>query len=87
MIGDIKYSIDRGLYAEMITKQVFQGSTVTLGMKDNLPGTSIIGSENLYNPFGPVLTGRDAMGGARLSLDVLPSGRAVILCAFLPDVN
>ena len=71
MIEDINHSIDGGLYAELITNRAFQGSTVTLGMKDDLPGTSIIGSENLENPFASVLTGWDAIGRAQLSLDVL----------------
>ena len=71
MIEDINHSIDGGLYAEMIVNRAFQGSTVTLGTQDEFPGTSIIGSENPIEPFGPVLTGWQSIGGAILSLDRL----------------
>ena len=44
---------------------------MTLGSRDGSPGTSIISSENPIEPFGPVLTGWQSIGGAILSLDRL----------------
>ena len=56
-------------------------STVTLGTIPGLAGTSIVGSENAVEPFGPVLTGSRSIGGAVLSLDILHP-----LCRVLPIV-
>ncbi|KAI9719501.1 MAG: hypothetical protein M1828_006208 [Chrysothrix sp. TS-e1954] len=71
MFEDINHSGDGGIYAEMICNRAFQGSSVTLGTIEGIPGTSIVGSENPLLPFGPVLTGWAGIGDVRLSLDVL----------------
>ena len=44
---------------------------MTIGQRDGLPGSSIVGSEDPTVPFGPVLTGWQSIGGAILSLDYL----------------
>ena len=69
MIEDISHSIDGGLYGELIYNRAFQGSAVTTGKIPEFNGTVILDSENPAEPYGPVLKGYRAIGGARLSLN------------------
>jgi alpha-L-arabinofuranosidase len=81
MFEDINHSGDGGIYGELLTNRAFQGSTVQYGTIPGLAGSSVISSENSIVPFGPVLTGWDAVGDARLSLDRLhPLSDALPIC-------
>ncbi|KAF2431603.1 glycoside hydrolase [Tothia fuscella] len=71
MFEDINHSGDGGIYAELLTNRAFQGSDVKLGQTPGLDGDVIVQSENPRLPTGPVLTGWQAIGNVRLSLDKL----------------